>query len=330
MGILPIEVDILPPCDDRIFKLLLTAPDAKPALMSLLSAILGRKVVDVVVHANEVPNSDVTEKGERFDVNCKIDDGSQVNLEMQLHNMPEYRDGQRKNTKWRGVYYLTDLHSSQASKGLPRYDNLVRTYQVTFCAYNVFPHLPGFVNSFSLRHDETNELLCDAIQIIFVELSKLEEIVKKPVSEMTDLEKWSVFFRYAQDPSYRATVNEVIESEEGLQVAGEMLMSISKNETERAIFRSRKKYEWDAVASMKVEMDEAREEGRVEGRAEGRAEGIAIGEERGVKLGEKRGRNVRNREIAQNLIKLGLPLDQIIIATGIAREEAEQLSHIPN
>ena len=46
-----------------------------------------------------------------------------------------------------------------------------------------------YVHSFSLRHDKDNELLCDAIQVVYVELSKLGEIIKKPVEEITDLEK---------------------------------------------------------------------------------------------------------------------------------------------
>ena len=71
-----------------------------------------------------------------------------------------------------------------------------------------------FANSFSLRHDIDNGLLSDAIHVVFVELSKLREIMKKPVGEMTDLEKWAVFFRYAGEPKYRETVNGVIASNE--------------------------------------------------------------------------------------------------------------------
>ena len=60
----------------------------------------------------------------------------------------------------------------------------------------------------------------DAISLTFVELSKLDEVVKKPVSDMTDLEKWSMFFQYAPAPEHREIVNKVIESEKVLQVAG--------------------------------------------------------------------------------------------------------------
>ena len=41
MGLLPMDADILPPSDDRVFKLILTHPEAKQALMNLISSVIG-------------------------------------------------------------------------------------------------------------------------------------------------------------------------------------------------------------------------------------------------------------------------------------------------
>ena len=293
MGLLPMEADILPPSDDRVFKLILTSPEAKQALMNLISCVIGRTVVDVVLLPNELAPGDKDEKAERFDVNCKIDDGSQVNLEMQASYMVEDLDGQHRNLKGKSVYYLTDLHSSQPAKGLRRYDRLARSYQITFCSYTIFPNTQDYVNSFSMRHNVTGELLSDAISVTFVELSKLGEVVKKPVSDMTALDKWSVFFQYAPDLEHREIVNKVIESEEVLQVAGNLLMSISQNERERAIFRSRRKFQTEMQSNLAT--------------------------------AEDNGKAIRSVEIARNLLKINLPLDQIAIATGLSIEEVEHL-----
>ena len=165
MGLLPMEADILPPSDDRVFKLILTSPEAKPVLIDLVSSIIKRPVVDVVVRNNEIPPEDTQEKAERLDVNCYIDDNSQVDLEMQASRIEEELDGKHQNLKGKSIYYLCDLHSSQPSKGVRRYDKLARTYQVTFCSYTVFPDREEYVNSFSMRHDEDNELLSDAIRV---------------------------------------------------------------------------------------------------------------------------------------------------------------------
>jgi predicted transposase/invertase (TIGR01784 family) len=199
MGLLPMDIDILPPTDDRIFKTIMISAEAKPFLIKLITGLIGRNVTDVIVHSNELPISDTEEKGERFDVNCKTDDGSQLNIEMQASRMNEDSGGEHKNLKARSIYYLCDLHSSQSAKGQRRYDRLARTYQVTICSYTVYPHREEYVNSFSMRHDVDNELLHDAVQTIIVELSKLEDILKKPIETMTDLEKFSVFLEYADN-----------------------------------------------------------------------------------------------------------------------------------
>ncbi len=301
MGLLPMEADILPPSDDRVFKLILTSPEAKPVLIDLISSIIKRPVVDVVVRNNEIPPEDTQEKAERLDVNCYIDDNSQVDLEMQASRIEEELDGKHQNLKGKSIYYLCDLHSSQPSKGVRRYDKLARTYQVTFCSYTVFPDREEYVNSFSMRHDEDNELLSDAIRVVYVELSKLQEIMKKSVDDMTDLEKWAVFFRYANEPNHRKTVNEVIASKEVLQMAGNLLMSISQDERERAVFRSRRMYQTDMQSN------------------------LATAEDRGVQRGRAEGRVERNIEIARQALQMKMSAADIAKLTGLTYEAVERL-----
>ena len=158
----------------------------------------------------------------------------------------------------------------------------------------MFPERLGYVNSYSLRHDEDNELLSDAIHVVYVELSKLQEIMKKSVDDMTDLEKWAVFFQYASEPTYRETVNEVIASKEVLQMAGSRLMSISQDERERAVFRSRRMYQTDLQSDLATAEDR------------GRRQGILT--------------------IAKNLLAMDMPHDQIVAATGLTLEELESIS----
>jgi len=305
MGLLPMDLDILPPSDDRVFKLILTSEDAKPVLMDLISALIGRSVVAVEVRNNEMPPGDTEEKAERFDVNCRIDDGTQVDLEMQASRIQEDSDGRHQNLKGKSIYYLCDLHSSQPSKGVRRYDRLAQTYQVTFCSYTVFPDRAEYVNSFSMRHDKDNELLSDAIHVVYVELSKLREIMKKSVSDMTDLEKWAIFFQYASEPTYRETVNQVIASKEVLQMAGELLMSISKDERERAVFRSRRMYQTDLQSDLATAEDR--------------------GERRGRSIGRQEGKQEQRLEIARSMIADGEPVEKIMRYTGLTLAEIDRL-----
>jgi len=120
-------------------------------------------------------------------------------------------------------------------------------------------------------------------------LSKLDDVLKKPVETMTDLEKFSVFFEYAANPTYRDTVNKVIESEEVLQMAGNLLMNISQDERERAIFRSRKKYQLDIASDMATVRDNAM------------------------------------IEVARHMLLDGEPVEKIVRYTGLTADEVEDL-----
>ena len=294
MGLLPKDIDILSPTDDRIFKAMLTAPEAKPALLLVASAIVKRPVVDVLVRNNELAVSDTEEKAEQFDINCKVDDNSQADIEMQANRMEEEQGSEHENLRARSIYNLCDLHSSQSSKG-KEYGKLIRSYQVMFCGFTVFADRPDFINTFSLRHDIDNGLLHNAVQAMFIELSKLNDILKKPVEEMTDMERFSVFLRYAENPEYRDIVNRVIESKEGLAVAGEVLMSISKDERERAIFRSRR---------------------------------IALADQESNRITLVRNaRAQRDIEIAKTLLSVGDSIDKIALVTGLTHAEIEKLQN---
>ncbi len=309
MGLLIMDMDILPPSDDRVFKLILTASESKPVLIDLITAVTGRTVVDVIVRNNELPPGDTEEKAERLDINCSINDGTQIDIEMQANRIQEESDGGHRNLKGKSVYYLCDLHSSQPSKGVRRYDRLVSTYQVTFCSYTVFPDSERFIHSFSMREDETGELLSDAVKAIFIELSKLDGIMKKPVSDMTDIEKWAVFLQYASDTSKREKVNQVIESKEALKMAGDMLMSISQDERERAVFRSRRMYQTDMESNLATAEDR--------------------GEQRGRRIGEQRGRRIGEHntqiKVAQKMIARGNSKEDIAELTELTEEEIEKL-----
>ena len=249
MAMLPMDADILPPSDDRIFKVLLTHNDARKVLIDIISAVIEQKVTEVQIRNVELPVSDINEKEERFDVNCTIENGDQVNVEM--HSTRIYETGtERKNFINKYTYFLTDLHSSQRSKGV-HYKDLVRTYQIIFTSHHVFSKSPDFVSRFSMR-DENGKQFTNQINQIIIELSKLNDIVKKPVEQLTAFEKWLLFLRFAPDTVQRNKINDIIKEKEEIGMAAVILQEISQDEKEKARIRSRKMAEMDNYSNMKT------------------------------------------------------------------------------
>ena len=88
-------------------------------------------------------------------------------------------------------------------------------------------------------------------------LVTIKDIIKKPIEEMTPVEMWAIFFKFVDDKSKRELLNKIIEAREGIQMAVEMLSTISKDEHERARMLSRMKfwndYESDVICAVKKE-----------------------------------------------------------------------------
>jgi len=300
---LPADADILPPSDDHIFKTLLTHPDAKRVLMSVVSTTIDRKVTDVEVRNNELPAMSVDDKNERLDVNCIVDGGDQVDVEMQCSQVEEDTRDNHRSFINKSIFYLTDLHSSQKSKGL-KYRDFVRTYQVTFCGYTVFPDLSDFVTRASLRRD-TGGQISDQINMVIVEMNKLESRLTVPVKNMSWLESWSIFFNFADNPAHRDLINNIINEKEEINMASELLMQISQDDRERARLRSRRMAETDRISNLLTARDN------------GIAEGIAIGEARG----EAKSR----MEIALSMKSNGMSVEIIAQLTKLPVREIERL-----
>ena len=98
-------------------------------------------------------------------------------------------------------------------------------------------------------------------------------------------------------------------------MAGERLMSISQDERERAVFRSRRMYQTDLQSDLATAEDRGRATGKAEGIAEGRLAGKAEG------IAE------RNFEIARNALQMGMSIDDIVKLTGLAHDEIKGLKN---
>jgi predicted transposase/invertase (TIGR01784 family) len=130
-------------------------------------------------------------------------------------------------------------------------------------------------------------------------------VIEKPSEEMTAPEHWAVFFRYLKDKSKRGKINEILEQEEGIAMASQVLLSISKDEAERARLMSEFKGQMDYQSKIGY----ARREGRREGHREGHREG----------------RREEQQEIARNLKADGLSIEQISKWTGLTEAQITEL-----
>jgi predicted transposase/invertase (TIGR01784 family) len=115
------------------------------------------------------------------------------------------------------------------------------------------------------------------------------------------------------EAKYKDLIDKMIAARREIKMANELLQTISKDENERARFRARRKFQMDLDHSLLV----ARDEGLEEGLEKGLEEGLEKGREAGIEEGIIR--------VAIKMLKLGLPVEQIVNATGLSWEYIEKL-----
>jgi len=82
-----------------------------------------------------------------------------------------------------------------------------------------------------------------------------------------------VYFRYLTDRSKRQKINEIMELEEGIAMASQVLITITKDEVEQARLRSELKYELDTQSRLAYAEQKGRQEGLEEGLQRGSEKG---------------------------------------------------------
>jgi predicted transposase/invertase (TIGR01784 family) len=283
--------DIIDICRDNVFKAIFTrdSPESRGALNRLISAIIEQEVEVLAVTANEPPVSGLGDRQIRYDIRVRFTSGELANIEMTLYP--------RSCELLRLEYHESRLHSSQEIRGSQKkYGDLQHTYQISFLANRIMFADSELVHHF-MYYDREREVSLDGrTHIIVVELKKTEKLPEKPVPRMSAQERWAVFFRYCSDPGKRDVINNLLDEEEGIAMAGEVLFTISKDERERAWLESRFKYELDLQSE------------KVTAQQEGRAEGLA------------EGREVEKLEVARNMKRWGDSTEKIAAMTGLPAE----------
>jgi len=269
---------------DNIFKAVFTkdTPASKGALSGLVSALIERKVSVQTITANEPPANNTFDRSIRFDIACRAESGELINIEMSFN--PEAYELVRLE------YYASRQFSGQGIQGIKKdYFDLVETFQIGIFGKEKFFPDDILVHSFQYFDPVHNIQLGGKSRIITVELPKAERIVDKPAVEMDPSEKWSIFFQYLTNKNKRAKINEILEREEEIAMAGETLIHISRDDIEQARLTTELKNKLDYQS--------------------------------GMVYAERKGRAEEKLEIAKNLKAAGVSAEIIFQTTGLRQEE---------
>lgn len=188
----------------------------------------------------------------------------------------------------RTLFYWSKRYASQLSEG-DKYPELKKCVTINILNY-LFLKNEQYHNVFHLREDRTGISLIDDIEVHFLELPKLDE---RSVPSEGGLINWLLFLKGADTSHW-----EVLKmNEPGLEKAMDTLQYLSQDSDARRLYEARQKYLHDE-ASM------------IEGaKSAGIAEGI----------------NKGKREVARNLLAMGMDYAAVAKATGLSEDEIQSI-----
>jgi len=280
--------ELLNICWDNVFNAVFAKEThaSRKALSRLVSAVIGRELEALEITANEPPPESLRHRQIRFDINCKAADGEWVNVEMCLN--PDDFEPVRLE------YYAARLFGIQDIRGEGKtYSDLKPTYQIAILVNKTFFPDGDFFHRFEYYDPDRKVSLGGLTRIHTLELGKLDGVSKKAVGDMSDQELWAVFFRYLNAPDMREKINQIAKREEGIRMAGTVLLGISRNEAERLRLES----EYKAEVDLQSKLGGAKREGRME----------------------------MGREVARSALAEGIPVDLVRKITGLDLETIKSL-----
>ena len=259
------------PTVDYAFKKLFGSEAAKPLLLDLLRAVLGDWMGVPILELRLLnPFNDKETPSDKLSIlDIKAEDqvGRVYNVEMQREVLAVYAH--------RALYYWSRGHSRELEEG-EGYETLRPNAGIHILNQPLFPQVPDYHLSFSLRCDQHHELrLTSDLTIHTIELSKFA----KDAEELEEpLEKWCYFLRHAEDletESMPATLRTP-----AMEQAVEVLRAMMRNSLERELYEAQLKARRDRDAFA------LETEARIQkGRSEGLTEGLTKGEWTALELG---------------------------------------------
>lgn len=207
---------------------------------------LGHTIQDLQFSNTEMSPEHDHDKLTRLDVACVLDSGEQVDVEVQVAN--------EKNMARRTLYYWSQMYLMSLPAG-KTYRNLKPCITINLVNFSFLPqedpHAVYGIYNPTNKHQLTKDLA-----IHFLEIPKYAKQEKKPITEMSKMERWLAYFANQLD---RKGKEELAMSEAAIQNAMEAARIFLNNTAERRLYINREMARMDRES----QLEEAHEEGAI-------------------------------------------------------------------
>lgn len=236
------------PLNDVLFKFIFGKEERKQITIDFLNAVLnpslGHTIQDLQFSNTEMSPEHDHDKLTRLDVACVLDSGEQVDVEIQVAN--------EKNMSCRTLYYWSQMYLMSLPVG-KTYRNLKPCITINLVNFSFLPQEEPHA-LYGIYNPTNGHQLTKDLAIHFLEIPKYAKQEKKPISEMSKMERWLAYFANQLD---RKGKEELAMSEAAIQNAMEAARIFLNNTAERLLYINREMARMDRES----QLEDAHEDG---------------------------------------------------------------------
>ena len=285
------------PTNDYLFKKLFGRKGSEKLTESLIQNFIGIKDIEVEeVYEDVILEKDLyQDKLGILDVQAKTKNNEYINIEMQCGNYEYIKD--------RLVFYLCKSFGMEAIRAGEDYSLTRRTVAVLICKdkLEILKEIPKWKTTWHIREDEyRTKVLTNKIEVVIIELEKITEMIYKgKIKKGSPEYVWNKFFLNPKELEEKEMKeNKYVKEAQTKYV--ELIDDYA--EARLALSRQMARMEKNTLRNLGIK------------------EGIKQGIEQGLEEGIEKGKI----EIAKNLLKMGISIEQISEATGLTIEEIKK------
>lgn len=302
---------------DIAFKKIFGVEENKDLLISLINSIVGNddQISDVTLLNPYNPRNFKNDKLSILDIKASGIDGKKFNIEIQITDEDDYDK--------RALFYWGKLYTEQLKAG-EDYGTLSKAIGIHILNFTSIPEVKKYHNVFHIREKDDGILYFKDLELHTIELKKFSADSKEELSEImskvkNSLDMWSMFL----------TRHELLNTDNLPKKLNDNNLKKALGVLEVMNFTSeeREAYE-DHLKWLRIEantLKKAESKGRAAGLEQGIQQGIKQGIEKGIEQGIEKGIELRNQQIAINMLKENVNDKIISSATGLALEKIIKL-----
>ena len=289
------------PTNDFVFKRIFGREGNEEITKDLLSAIIEDEIVSINLEKNTIMNGDIIDdKTNILDIRAELNNKVKVDIEVQMASQDYIEE--------RILYYWAKLYTRTVLKG-EVYEEAKRTIAILIANFEIdnLKEIEKYHTKWKILETEiSKKVLTEKFEIDIIELPKAKKILenKRMKPKNPKLLTWVKFLINPESLG----VAEMDENEE-VKKANEELEKLKQDEINSWYALRRQ----GAVVDEKLRLSYATRKGVEQGLEQGLEQGIAQGEKS------------KQIEIAKKLLKEKVDIKIIISATGLTKEEIEEL-----